>query len=124
MDLSYFVTRLLISLVIIGAIVSVAIAFNKYMLKGDYFVMAWTECDPEAGESCYVYTCDDPEYCEGEDLGSEWNYKIVYKKAYAIPQCDPYSDCEELYCQSDESEDICYVEYCDQSDSESYCTEI
>lgn len=101
--------------VFFGAIfLSIFGAYYKYFISQNYFIQAQTVCDPEK-EACFVYVCDPEvdEDCPEADFERASYYKLIKKKAYLIPPCDPKSehcpplecgakeDCEETLCSED-----------------------
>jgi hypothetical protein len=87
----------------------VIITFFKYFIVKDYIIQAEADCDPMT-EACFIYECvpgvdedcaDDPEDPEAKLS----YYKIVEKKAYLIPDCDPNDEnCDALNCQGIDEE--------------------
>ncbi len=99
--------------------VVVAVTFVKYFIMKDYYIQAETECDPSS-ERCFIYECDpeeDGEDCPEDEAERISYYKLIKKKAYAIPLCDPEDencpalvclpgeDCEETLCEEDNEEE-------------------
>ncbi|MDQ1283956.1 MAG: hypothetical protein QG620_304 [Patescibacteria group bacterium] len=98
---------------------TVAATFIKYFILKDYYIQAEAECDPSA-ERCFIYECDpeeDGEDCPEDEAERISYYKLIKKKAYAIPLCDPAGencpalacqageDCEETLCEEDNEEE-------------------
>jgi len=89
----------------------VIITFLKYFYLKDYIIQAEAECDPMA-EECFIYECvpgvdedcaEDPD--DPEAMLSY--YKLVEKKAFLVPLCDPNDEnCDALNCAGLE-EDNC-----------------
>jgi len=100
----------------------VIITFLKYFYLKDYIIQAEADCDPTL-EKCFIYKCvpgqdedcvDDPE--DPEALLSY--YKIVDKKAYLIPLCDPNDEnCDALNCIG-QDENNCRETLCDEDTKE------
>jgi len=92
----------------------VAVTFIRYYILKDYYIEAQTNCDPET-ERCFTVTCD-PETddtCPKDPSEQTTYYKIIDKKAYLIPLCDPESEgCPELACNSGED---CQEILCDET---------
>lgn len=85
-------------------IAAVAITYYKYFISRNYYIEAEADCDPVA-EKCFIYQCDPAEDSEcSEDPAEQISYyKIIKKKAYLIPLCDPNSeDCPALACEAGE----------------------
>lgn len=104
-----------ILIVVVGALVSIGISFYNNVILRNFIVSAETICDP-AIEKCFTRECF-PAYercTEGETL----IYKIVKKKANAMPQCDPFSGaCDQLLtCGPNEAQ--CQIVYCDPANLE------
>lgn len=110
-------SRLFFGVVFFLFFVVAGISFVRYFILRDYLVQAEISCDPSA-ESCFVYTCDpidDSECPEAEDERTSY-YKLIQKKAFTLPDCEPGSEgCPELECV--EGED-CQVILCDQETEE------
>lgn len=95
------------------------LTFYKYIVAKDYYVKVEADCDPEI-ESCFVYECDPAEdtQCPEDPVARVYYYKIIEKKAYAIPLCDPNNmacpplacndgeDCTEIYCEQNIEEEV------------------
>lgn len=91
----------------------VIISFYKYFIVKDYYIEVEIPCSPDV-ENCFVYKCLDSEGCTGE--GDIYYYKLLKKKASAIPLCDPeLSDCAAYDC----SDGIdCFIINCNSQDEE------
>ncbi len=92
---------------------SVSLIYYKYIVQKDFDIMAKIPCNPSS-ESCFVASCDaegDPR-CQGQ---STVYYKVLYKKAYALPSFTCISGettCRVLTCNDEaiaalETEDTC-----------------
>lgn len=96
------------------AFVVISIAFYKFYILKDYYIKSEADCDPEI-EKCFVYECDpavDTECPENADERLSY-YKLIEKKASALPLCDSSSpDCPPIACQ--EGED-CKELLCDEA---------
>jgi hypothetical protein len=100
----------------------VIITFFKYFVIKDYIIQAEANCDPMT-EECFIYECvpgtdadcaDDPE--DPEAMLSY--YKIVEKKAFLIPDCDPNNEnCDALNCQGQDEEN-CKETFCSDETKE------
>ena len=87
-------------LVALGA---AGVSFFKFIIRKDYYIRVEVPCD-SSKEKCFIN--------EGEGTDVSY-YKLVEKKAYAIPLCDPAgSDCPPLSCQPGED---CREIFCDQT---------
>jgi hypothetical protein len=113
----------------------VAVTYWRIMIKKDYIISAQTDCDP-AMEKCFIWNCDskstvEGEACTGDPETDTWYYKIIERKAYNIPLCDPKDEnCVALTCPEEEAdceEVFCNVETATQgeecSDPETYIKE-
>jgi hypothetical protein len=93
-------------LLIVG---SIGATYYRTMIKKDYLISAQTDCDPYT-EKCFIWECDPASTVEGEactgDLESDiWYYKIIQRKAFNIPLCDPNDEnCEALVCPEGEKD--------------------
>jgi hypothetical protein len=98
--LNMFLFILVFVLFILGTYIS----YDKYVLREDFNVVVYTDCDPELDNTCFsVEWCDDnEENCE------EYFYHEVHRKVNTIPACDQYSDCEPVTCEGVEPE-LCQV---------------
>ena len=89
-----------------------AISFYKFYLLKDYYLKLETVCDPTK-EACFIYECDpaeDSQCPENPDERVSY-YKLIEKKAYALPNCNPDDpncpppacrageDCREILCE-------------------------
>lgn len=94
---------------------SIFFGYYKYILEEDFLIYAQVSCDPEI-ESCFVYE-------DGEEI---WDYKIIYKKAYQAPKCEPLSEegCPELSCGFGEKCEVvtCSLENVTQFSEADYCS--
>lgn len=104
--------------IIFGLLIAGSVAFTYYriMVKKDYVISAEAECDPTI-EKCFIYVCDpveDGDDCTGDPEEDTWYYKIIKRKAFNIPLCDPNTDedCEALICP--EGEAGCSYELCEE----------
>jgi hypothetical protein len=113
MDKKSKILIVVFALLILG---SVGATYYRIFVKRDYIISAQTDCDP-LEENCYVWECDpnatdESEKCTGDPEKDIWYYKIINRKAYNIPLCDPNSEeCEALTCS--EGEDDCEMKNCD-----------
>lgn len=98
-----------------------AISFSYYriFIQEDFYIVSEVYCDPEI-ESCFEYTpedlCEDDIECIDDLLPEDYFYKIIYKKAYSVEECNPTlleedEYCPDLECEEGESEKVCYYEY-------------
>jgi hypothetical protein len=95
----------------ISMIIVVAASYVKYVINQDYYLYAQVSCDPVT-EDCFTRSCDIDGNCSEEGLSTY--YKVIYKKAFDVPYCNPYSElgCEELTCSLNED---CKVITCSQN---------
>ncbi len=98
---------------------AVAISYYKYFMIKDFVVQAETECDPTE-EKCFIWICDPTEEeCAGDPEEDTWYYKYIMKKAYLLPDCDifydedcpspvcnEFEDCEEIFCEDGNEDEI------------------
>ncbi|MDD4989810.1 MAG: hypothetical protein PHW31_00670 [Candidatus Pacebacteria bacterium] len=92
----------------------IAISFYKYFILKDYYIKTQVECNPEK-EKCFMAECDVSSDSECPENPSERinYYKIVEKKAFAIPLCDENSpDCLPFVCQEKKN---CKEILCDEA---------
>lgn len=104
-----------------GAIVlSVSVTYIRYVALKDYYVLLRTSCDP-AVESCFLYECDpaaEDAECSENPADDAYYYKLIKKKAYAIPKCvNDLEGCPEVTCTQGEKK--CTETLCDTSLEES-----
>ena len=106
--------------IVFGFLVLGSIGFTYYriMVKKDYLISAQAECDPYL-EKCFTYVCDPAaEECTGKPEEDTSYYKIIKRKAFNIPLCDPEADenCEALICP--EGEKDCSYELCEDGNAD------
>lgn len=106
-------TNALISVVLLLVIFSAGLSFYKYLYTQDYFVYAKVPCNTFY-ENCFIEECDlDDPRCNKDGL---LIYKIVEKKANAIPPVDTCSiddlSCQVTYCTDDNIELFELDAYC------------
>lgn len=96
------------------ACVVISVSFYRFYVLKDYAIKSEVECDPET-EACFVSECDpnaDTECPENPDERLNY-YKLIEKKASALPVCDPNDpNCPPIACQ--EGED-CREILCDET---------
>lgn len=107
-------------IIFFGIIVVVAgISFYKYIILRNYYITIDVPCDP-AQEQCFKEECD-PESADGcpkDAVNGATYYKLIKKKAYAVPACDPNNpDCPPLACFAGED---CLEILCDEAAAEDY----
>lgn len=105
---------IIFGLLILG---SVAFTYYRIMIKKDYLISAQADCDPYT-EKCFIYNCDPKEEeCTGDPEEDVWYYKIVKRKAFNIPLCDPNDEnCEALVCPEGEAD--CSYEFCEEGNKD------
>lgn len=109
-------SKILFAVLTLFIIGSAIFTFYKYIVKRDYIIQAATDCDPES-EACFVWECDpesmvEGEACTGVPDNDIWYYKLIERKAYNIPDCDPDDeDCDALVCEENEKD--CQEILCD-----------
>lgn len=114
-EIKSFIVKLGAFVGIFSFIVSAGFSFNKYVIERDYFVMAKVKCTD------FNLNCFADESQEIDQNIDFFGYKYVYKKAYSIPECNPYSTCTEIKCNHDDPEYLCFEKYCNPDDPESVC---
>jgi len=109
-----FKSKTLFVVFILIILAAIGLSYYRYMVLRDYYVTVEEECDPQI-EKCFVYECDpaDDSECPTNPEERVSYYKIIQKKAYNIPLCDPQKDdCPPLTCADDPS---CLETLCDES---------
>jgi hypothetical protein len=107
--------------VVFGLLIFGSVAFTYYriVMARDYFITAEADCDPTI-EKCFVYVCDSTagEECTGNPEEDTSYYKIMKRKAFNVPLCDPNVDesCEALICP--EGEKDCSYELCSEGNAD------
>lgn len=107
-------SRILFLIIILAILISVGLSFNKYMIQRDYFMQFQVECDP-AIEKCFVVECspEDGSECPANEVERKSYYKIIMKKAYLLPDCDPNNEyCPKVSCDKDVT---CEEIFCDEN---------
>lgn len=92
----------------------IAISFFKFYILKDYYIKLEVACDP-AAEKCFIYECDPAVDIECPENAAERTsyYKLIEKKANALPLCDPISSgCPSVTCQTGED---CKETLCDEA---------
>lgn len=106
------ISRDIMTLIVLGSIVSASVSVYRFGIKNDYYIEARTSCEPSV-QSCYQ---------EIDESGVTAYYATVYKKAYLIPVCDGWVDeCPELKCDREQQVE-CQISFCDSSSGEN-CSE-
>jgi hypothetical protein len=101
-------SKILLQILTIMIIVVVGIEFWRIVIKKDYQIIDWVDCDPNLN-SCFVY--------EDEETGEITNYAVISKKAATIFACNPKTQvCDKLICE--EGEEDCEISFCTPADSE------
>ena len=105
--------------VIFGLLIFGSVAFTYYriVIKRDYLISAEADCDPTI-EKCFVYVCDpSAEECVGNPEEDTSYYKVMERKAFNVPLCDPNDEnCEALICS--EGEKDCSFELCQEGNAD------
>ena len=102
-------SKILLLVFILFILGSVAATYYRIFVKKDYIISAEMDCDP-LEENCFVWECDpesnkEGEACTGNPEEDVWYYKIIHRKAFNIPLCDPNNeDCEALVCPEGEAD--------------------
>jgi hypothetical protein len=106
---------IVICILIAGSVVA---TYWRIVVKRDYIVQAQIDCDPES-ENCFIWKCDpnsteEGEACTGDADNDIWYYKLFFRNAKNIPNCDPDDeDCTAYVCdpgEKDCSEELCTPE--------------
>lgn len=111
-------SKILLAVFVLLILGAVGATYYRIFIKKDYVISAEIDCDP-LEENCYLWECD-PEVdgedvCTGDPEDDIWYYKILNRKAYNIPLCDPNDeDCEALVCP--EEEEGCEVLNCEEGE--------
>lgn len=107
-------SKVLFFVIFLAILTAVGLSFYKYMVKMDYYLQIQTECNP-AKERCFITECNPEEDSECPENEAERRsyYKIIMKKAYLAPDCDPKDEqCPEVTCDSDSA---CQEIFCDET---------
>ena len=102
--------------VFFGAVLlSIFFTWYKYFVSLDYYIQAESRCNPES-EACFMTVCDpeEDEECPEDEFERARYYKLIRKKAYLFPACDPENphcpplkcsfgerNCEETFCSEE-----------------------
>lgn len=107
-------SKWLLIVFVILIIGSVSATFYKYFISLNYLVQSEIPCDPRI-ESCFVWRCGaDGEECNGNPDEDIYFYKLISKKAYNYPNCDPNTD-ENCVVKCQLGEQDCQETICDES---------
>ena len=107
-------SKIFFSVFFFVAFIVTAMAFYKFYILKDYYIKSEAACDP-AAEKCFIYECDpaDDSECPENAADRISYYKLIEKKASAIPSCDPgEADCPPLACRAGED---CAETLCDSA---------
>ena len=123
-------SKILLSIFLVLLVLSVSASYYRFMVLQDYIVSTEVDCDPSI-ESCFVWICDPEvdgeEMCTGDLTEDTWYYKIAFRNAMFIPDCDSAEDencvpfecpvtaeegCGEITCTDETVLDYGYEEYC------------
>jgi len=107
-------SKVLFFIFILMILAVVGVVYYRYVILRDYYMQAQVECDPQT-EKCFMTECDpaDDSECPANPDERVSYYKIIEKKAYAIPLCDPTDkSCPPLTCAGDLS---CHETFCDEN---------
>ena len=105
-------SKIFFSIFFVAVFVVTAMAFYKFYILKDYYIKAEASCDP-ATEKCFIYECDPADDAECPENVEERisYYKMIEKRASALPLCDPNSsDCPPIVCRAGED---CRETLCD-----------
>lgn len=111
-------SKILILVFVLLILGSIGATYYRIFIKKDYVISSEIDCDPTV-ENCYLWECDpavDGEgVCTGDPDDDIWYYKILNRKAYNIPLCDPNDEeCEALTCP--EGEVGCEILNCEEGE--------
>jgi len=100
--------------VVLGILVfgSVIVSYVRIYVQRDYLIQTQISCDPDE-DNCFVSKCNSDEdfTCSKDPAEQTSYYKIIEKKAYNIPLCDPNkTECPELSCAPQEED--CQITLC------------
>ncbi len=96
---------------------SIVFTYCRVVIEKDYIISAETDCDPYS-EKCFIYVCDPAtEECTGDPEEDNWYYKIIKRKAYNIPSCNPNDEeCDALICPNGEED--CGYAFCEEGNED------
>lgn len=105
-------SKIFFSVFAVLIIAAVGVTYWRYMIKRDYIVQAQIDCDPTT-ENCFIWHCDpnslEPgEECTGVPDNDTWYYKVFYRNAKNIPDCDPKDESCTAYVCGDGEKDCSY----------------
>jgi hypothetical protein len=123
-------SRILLVLLLSLIVLSVSASYYRFVVLQDYIVISEIDCDPSL-ESCFVWICD-PEVdgedeCTGDPADDTWYYKMAFRNAMFISDCDPDEDenclpfecpisgeenCGQILCTEETVGEYGYEEYC------------
>lgn len=108
-------SKIFFSVFAILIVAAVGVTYWRYMVKRDYTIQAQIDCDPTT-ENCFIWHCDPKsltpgDECTGVPDNDTWYYKILFRNAKNIPNCDPKDKSCTAYVCSDGEKD-CNVEFC------------
>lgn len=112
---------------IITAVVMLGcIGYSAYetFIKKDLLVKSEASCDPATEGPCYVWICE-PNWwteCTGDPEEDIWVYKIIEKKAYDMPACEPVVKTEGFFTRIVEIIETCPEQECAQGGTD--CTTV
>ena len=107
-------SKIFFSVFFIAVLIVTAVSFYKFYILKDYYIKLEAACDPTA-EKCFVYECDpaDDAECPANAEERLSYYKMIEKKASALPLCDPNdASCPVLACHAGED---CKETLCDET---------
>lgn len=110
-------SKIILSIFIVLVTFSISATYYKYFVIQDFEVEFEVDCDSST-ESCFTWICD-PEidgedYCSGDPEEDIWDYKLFYRNAGNVPQCDPEEDDGCAFYECQEWEEDCYELTCTQ----------
>ena len=113
-------TKILYSVFWALIILSVSASYYRFVVLHDYVIQTEVDCDPTY-ESCFVWECDsEMNECEGNPDENTWYYKIAYRNAKNIPNCNAGDgECNQFKCP-EEGEAECREVLCTPTTLEEY----
>ncbi|MDD4901486.1 MAG: hypothetical protein PHS62_05335 [Patescibacteria group bacterium] len=107
-------SKIFFSVFFIAVFIVTAASFCKFYIFKDYYITSEAACDP-AAEQCFIYECDpaDDNECPENPAERLSYYKLIEKKAKAMPVCNPNGEnCPPLACRAGED---CREILCDEA---------
>ena len=106
-------------LLVIGTVV---FTYWRIFIQKNYIISNQEDCDPYS-EKCFIWECDpnstvEGEKCTGDAEMDTWYYKIIQRKAYNVPSCNPEEDenCQLFVCEENEKD--CAESFCEEGNAD------